>query len=174
MRRIVLGCAGLALVTSGLMTTGCVAPDTHDADIKALKDNETQWNADLAAKDIEKIMAHYADDAVLITGGAPATSGKDAIRVAFKGMLGDPAVSLKFQPSKVEVAKSGDVGFTEGPYQLTLTDPVSKQVINDHGSYATTYRKASDGSWKAVVDIATSEVPPAAAAPSPAPTMMKK
>jgi uncharacterized protein (TIGR02246 family) len=174
MRRIVMGCAGLALVTSAVVITGCTAPDTHDADIKAMKDNETQWNADLAAKDLEKIMAHYADDAVLVAGGGPATSGKDAIRAAFKAMLSDPAISLKFQPSKVEVAKSGDVGFTEGPYQLTLTDPVSKQVINDHGSYATTYRKASDGSWKAVVDIASSEVPPPAAAPAPAPTMMKK
>ena len=172
MKRIVMGCAGLALMASGLVMTGCVVSDNHDADVKAIKDNEVQWNADLAAKDVDKIMAHYADDAVLVAGGAPSVSGKDAIRAAFKAMLGDPAISLKFQPTKVEVAKSGDVGYTEGPYQMTVTDPVSKQVVNDHGSYATTYRKAADGSWKAVVDIASSEVPPPAAAPVP--TMTKK
>ena len=32
--------------------TGCNAapPDTHDADVKAIKDNEVQWNADWADK----------------------------------------------------------------------------------------------------------------------------
>jgi ketosteroid isomerase-like protein len=34
----------------------------------------------------------------------------------------------------------------------------------------TTYRKQADGSWKAVADIATSEVPP----PMPAPAAAKK
>jgi hypothetical protein len=43
---------------------------------------------------------------------------------------------------------------------LTLTDPQTKQVVNDHGSYVTTYRKQPDGAWKAVADIASSEVSP--------------
>jgi hypothetical protein len=31
--------------------------------------------------------------------------------------------------------------------------------MNDHGSYVTVYRKLADGSWKAISDISTSEVP---------------
>jgi hypothetical protein len=54
---------------------------------------------------------------------------------------------------------------------MTMTDPSSKKVIDDHGSYVTTYSKQPDGSWKAVADIATSEAPPAA---RPAPTPKKK
>jgi ketosteroid isomerase-like protein len=76
-------------------------------------------------------------------------------------MIDDPAMALKFHAAKVEVAKSADVAYTQGTYTLTLTDPQTKQVVNDHGSYVTTYRKQPDGSWKAVADIATSEVPPA-------------
>jgi ketosteroid isomerase-like protein len=60
----------------------------------------------------------------------------------------------------VDVAKSGDLGYTQGSYKLTVTDPTTHKIINDHGSYVTTYRKQADGSWKAVADIATSEVPP--------------
>jgi hypothetical protein len=45
---------------------------------------------------------------------------------------------------------------------MAMTDPQTRQVINDHGSYVTTYRKQPDGTWKAVADIATSEVPPPA------------
>ena len=156
-------------VVMALLLTNCSssAADTREADAQALKDNEARWNQDFASKDAEKLLAHYADDAVLISPGAPAASGKDAIRKELQAMVADPALSLKFQPSKVEVAKSGEVGYTQGSYTLSMTDPASKQVINDHGSYATTYRK-DGGSWKAVVDIASSELPPAPPAAAPA------
>jgi ketosteroid isomerase-like protein len=96
--------------------------------------------------------------------GTPASVGKDAIRKMMTDFVSDPNLSLKFQASRAEVSKSGDMGFTQGSYTLTATDPNTKQVIHDHGSYVTTYSKQSDGSWKAVADIASSEVPP------PAPT----
>jgi hypothetical protein len=57
-------CATTAIA---LMATACnQAADTHDADVKALKDNETQWNQDFASKDSDKLVAHYADDAILM------------------------------------------------------------------------------------------------------------
>jgi uncharacterized protein (TIGR02246 family) len=165
MNRFATLCAAAALA---LTLTACnKPPDTHDADVKALQDNEAQWNADYASKDLEKIVAYYADDAVLMSPGGPPSTGKDAIHTALKQMVADPALSLKFQPSRVIVASSGDIAFTQGSYTLTITDPTGK-VINDHGSYVTTYRKQPDGAWKAVADIATSEVPPPAPAPAPA------
>lgn len=136
-------------------------PETHVADVKALKDNEAQWNKDFEAKDADKLLAHYTDDAVLMSPGSPAASGKEAIRKVFKEMAGDPALSLKFQASRVEVSKSGDVAYTQGPYSVTMTDPASKKVVNDKGSYVTVYKKQADGAWKAVSDIAASEAMPA-------------
>ncbi len=153
------GLTVLALLLAGCSST---PPDTREADAKALKDLEAQWNREYASKDAAKVAAHYADDAVLMSPGMPASSGKDAISKTLMEMVSDPALSLKFQSSKVEVSKSGDLGYTQGSYTLTMTDPASKKVINDHGSYVTTYRKQADGSWKAVADIASSEVPPPA------------
>jgi ketosteroid isomerase-like protein len=115
-------------------------------------------------------VGHYADDAVLMVPGEPATVGKDAIRSALKQMVSDPTLSLKFQATKVDTAGSGDLGYTQGWYTLTLTDPVSKQLINDHGSYVTVYRKQADGTWKSVSDITSSAVPPP---PPPAPATKK-
>lgn len=159
MKRYVLLC-GIAVAAVSMVACSQAGADTREADAKALRDKETQWNQDFAAKDVDKLTAHFADDAVLMNPGMPASSGKEAIRKVFTGMAADPALSLKFQASHVEVARSGDIGFTHGTYTMTLTDPNSKQVVNDHGSYVTTYRKQADGSWKAVSDIATSEVPP--------------
>jgi len=136
------------------------APDTHDADVKAITDTEVQANQAWASKDADKVMAFYADDALLMTPGAEAVTGKDAIRAELKQMLADPAVSLTFQSSKVDVAKSGDLGYTAGTYKLTVTDPATHKPITDHGNYVTTFRKQADGSWKAVADIASSAVPP--------------
>jgi len=154
---------------------GCTeAPpaDTHAADIKSLQDNEVQWNQDFQSKDVDKIAAHYTDDAVLMNSGMPASTGKDAIRKALKDMVADPAFALKFQATQVEVARSGDVGYTHGQYTMTITDPASKKVINDKGSYVTVYKKQADGSWKATEDAPISELPPPA--PEPVKTAKKK
>ena len=160
--------AGATLIA--LMATACnKTANTHDADVQALKDVETQWNQDYVAKDMDKLVGHYADDAVLMVPGGPSTVGKDAIRSALKQMVSDPTLSLKFQATKVDTASSGDMGYTQGTYTLTLTDLQSKQLINDHGNYVTVYRKSADGTWKAVSDIASSAVPP----PPPAPATKK-
>src|SRR5438270_12592177 len=112
MKRFATLCAILAIT---LTLTACnQTADTHDADVKAIQDNEAQWNQDWAAKDQDKIMAHYSDDAILIVSGSPSNSGKEAIRTALKPMVADPALSLKFHANKVEVAKSGDVAYTQG------------------------------------------------------------
>jgi uncharacterized protein (TIGR02246 family) len=148
-------CAATALA---LILTAC-SSDTHDADVKAIKDNETQWNKDYAAKDLDKIVSHYASDAVLMAPGMASASGKDAIHTMLSQMIGDPALSLHFEATNVDVAKSGDLGYTRGKYTMDMTDPQTKQVVHDHGSYVTTYRKQPDNTWKAVADIASSETP---------------
>jgi uncharacterized protein (TIGR02246 family) len=158
--------AAAMIVALGLI--GCKESTVNqDEAAQAVRSTEEQWNKDYAAKDLEKIVDHYADDAVLMAPGITPAIGKDAVRNIVKNMVTDPAIALHFKASKVEVAKSGDVAYTQGSYTMTMTDPQSKQVINDHGSYVTTYRHEPDGSWKAVADIATSEVPPATPAAAP-------
>ena len=167
MKRVALFCGTAVMI---LTMTACnqappapaVAPDTHDADVKAISDGEFQWNQDWAAKDADKIAAHYSDDAVLMAPGMEPTNGKDAIHGALKQMVADNALALSFKASKVDVAKSGDLGYTQGSYKMTMTDPTTHKPVEDHGTYVTTYRKQADGSWKAVADIATSSVPPTA------------
>ncbi len=158
MKRFPILCAAAVLT---LFVTACnQSSGNHDADVKAIQASEIQWNQEYVSKDLDKIVAHYAPDAVLIVPGEPAISGPDAIRNALKQMTSDPALSLKFQATKVDVAASGDLAYTRGSYTLAVTDPHTGKVVNDHGSFVTTYRKQPDGSWKAVTDIASSDVPP--------------
>ena len=59
---------------------GCSQADNRSADAQALKDNEARWNQEYASKDVDKIMAHYADNATVMAPGMAASVGKDAIR----------------------------------------------------------------------------------------------
>ena len=76
--------AAVALTLAACNPAPPAAPDTHDADVKAISDTEAQANQAWATKDAEKIVAFYADDAVLMTPGMDAVHGKDAIRTASK------------------------------------------------------------------------------------------
>lgn len=127
---------------------------------QTIRQMEETWNKEFEAKDAAKLMAHYTDDATLMATGMPAAHGKAAIGKVLKDMVQDPALSLKFHASRVEVAKCGDVAYSEGSYTMTMTNPATRKKISDKGSYVTVYKKQADGSWKAVSDIASSEVPP--------------
>src|SRR4051794_31650664 len=87
------------------LLAGCAptaGPETHDADVKAIKDMETAWVAGAATKDLEKFTAFYSDDATVLLPNAPAVSGKDNIRAAMKPMMADPNFALTFSSTKVD------------------------------------------------------------------------
>ena len=128
-------------------------PDTRAADEKTLRDDEVAWNKDWAAKDLEKIVGHYADDASLEVPDMPLIGKKDDMRNALKQILADPNWSISFASDKVEVSKSGDLAYTQGHYTVTETDQKSKKKVTEKGKYVTVYKKQADGSWKAVQDI---------------------
>jgi uncharacterized protein (TIGR02246 family) len=150
---------GLAAVLIA-MAAGCNRAIDTGADAQAIGDIEKQWNQDFAKKDAGKLAENYADHAVLMAPGMAPSVGRESIRAALKEMVADPALSLKFTAAKIEVSQSGDMGYTRGAYVMTMTDPQTKRVVSDRGSYVTTYRKEADGKWKAVADIASSEAQP--------------
>jgi uncharacterized protein (TIGR02246 family) len=149
-----------------LLIAGCAQapppappPDTRAADEKAIRDGDVAWNAAWAAKDAEKIVSQYADDAILMVPDMPSMKGKDAIRAGLKMVLADPNVFLTFKANSVDVAKSGDLAFSQGVYTMVTSDPKTKKPVTEKGTYVTNYKKQADGSWKAVQDINTPDAP---------------
>lgn len=147
------------------LTAGCApAPTadtagTHDSDVQALRDTEAQMARDMPSKNVDKLTGYYADDATLMMPNAPPASGKQPIRTAFQSLMTDPNVALDVHATRVEVGKGGDLGFTQGTYTMTMTDPKTKKPVNDKGKYLTTWKKQADGSWKIVADMINSDLP---------------
>ncbi|MGA3024927.1 MAG: SgcJ/EcaC family oxidoreductase [Bryobacteraceae bacterium] len=163
-RFLKLHLAGLLIVAAGQIPAQDAG--AHAAEVQAIRDNEARWNREFEARDLERIAAHYADDATLMAPGLPAASGKEAIRSVLQHMVDDAALSVRFQTQRVEVAGSGDMAWSQGSYTLTMTDPGTKRPVTSSGSVVTVYRKETGG-WMAVSDIASPGPGPGAQASIP-------
>ncbi len=139
------------------------AADTHDADVKAIRDVETAMAQAIAAKDVDKVMAFYADDASLFKKDAPVVNGTAAIKAAWKPVLEDRNFSLTDVLDKVDVAKSGDLGYSQSVFTATSADPKTKKVLTMKGNEVVVFKKQADGGWKCVADIGNEDAPPAPA-----------
>lgn len=155
-----VGC--IALLLMAVSCTQQAPADTRAADEAKIKELDAQWSKTAMANDLDGTVSYYADDAYLLAPNAPIASGKPAIRAVWSALL-SPEVSVSWQASKVEVARSGDLAYVIGTYQVTAKDPKSK-MAPDKGKLVEVWKKQADGSWKTVADIFNSDLPVAAPA----------
>jgi ketosteroid isomerase-like protein len=67
-------------------------------------------------------------------------------------------VDLPWTPTKVEAASSGDMVYETGTYLLHMKDAKGNPVT-DKGKVLQVWKKQTDGSWKAVADMWSSDLP---------------
>jgi uncharacterized protein (TIGR02246 family) len=135
------------------------SPDTRAADEAAIRALDAEWVKAIANKDLAQATSYYADTAEMFAPNAPAASGKDAVQKLCAGMLGLPGFALTFAPSKVEVARSGDLAYETGEYEMTLNDKKGKpQTVK--AKYVVVWGKQPGGNWKALVDSPTTTTTP--------------
>jgi Ketosteroid isomerase homolog len=151
--------AYIALVSFAFAGTAAAADSKLE---KAVRDADAEWSKVAAAKDLDKTVAFYADDAVVLPPNQPAVTNKDGIRNLWKGFL-DSFIDISWKTARVEVAKSGDMAVLTGTYQMTMKDG-----SKDNGKYCEVWQKKADGKWKVAIDMFSSDLP-AQSASSPGP-----
>ena len=92
---------------------------TQTADETTLRKLDDDWSKAAGAKDVEKTISYYSDDAVVMPPNIPTLTGKEAIRTLWKSMLDSPAFSGGWKATKVEVARSGDLAYVTGSMNST-------------------------------------------------------
>jgi len=98
-------------------------------------------------------LAYLAEDAILFRPGP--VPGREFIEAR-----PSPPVELTWWPVYVEVAASGDLGYTTGPYVLRETGP-GQRGETQNGYYVTVWRRQADGAWKVVADLGATTPAPA-------------
>ena len=127
---------------------------TSKIDLEKEKDNLLKTDIEFSKTSVEKGAAeafylYLADDAVQLPAGLPPIVGREKIRAS---MSGSSKAVLKWEPVKAEVAKSGDLGYTWGNYEISWQGEDGR-TEKLYGKYLNIWKKQPDGTWKAVVDI---------------------
>ena len=154
---ILAGC--LALLSFTIVRTAAAAGANIE---QALRDADAQWSKAAGAKDLDKTVSYYSGDAIVMPPNASAATTKEAIRKIWQDLLANSGLTISWKATKVEVAKSGDIGFVSGTYELNMNDANGKPV-NDRGKYLEVWEKQADGTWKCGADIWNSDLPVAPA-----------
>ncbi len=156
----------IVLIPSAFVDMSCAPSATGDnrtADMSAIQTLDEQWSAKAARNDLDGTVAFYADDAVLLPPNAPIATDRKSIRESWTGLLG-PNTAVSWKVSRVEAAKSGELGYLYGTYSLSIQDPKGGPPVRDTGKLVEIWKKQADGKWKCIVDTYNSDLP---AAPAP-------
>jgi len=131
------------------------------AEEKAVRDADEEWSKVAGAKDVEKTVSYYADDAIVLPPNEAMITGKEGIRKLWTEFLGS-LTDISWKTTRVEVSKSGDMAVLIGTYEMTMKDGTK-----DKGKYCETWEKKADGKWKVGTDMFSSDLAPPATSPSP-------
>src|SRR5690349_13186230 len=126
--------------------------DTRSADEATLRNLDADWSKAAGAKDLDKTASYYADDALVLPPNMPAINGKQQARAMWQGMFSVPGFGGGWKVTKVEVARSGEMGYVTGTYELSESDAAGKPST-DKGKYLEVWKKQTDGSWKCIIDM---------------------
>ena len=142
-----------ALTLGFAATAVCLAGDTKAE--QAVRDADAEWSKVAGAKDLDKTVSFYADDAIVLPPNQAAVMTKTGIRDLWKGLI-DGLTDISWKTTRVEVAKSGDMAFLVGTYELTMTNGTK-----DKGKYCEVWKKQPNGKWKVATDMFSSDLPAA-------------
>jgi ketosteroid isomerase-like protein len=164
MRRFIMlkKLAIMAATVAPLVAGGCAKKVDLEGARAELRATDTEWSN--AAGNVDAWLGYFAAEGAIYPPNEAAVVGAENIRAWGSTMMSMPGFAVSWEPQTVEVAASGDVGYTAGTYTFSAQDP-SGQPMNDHGKYLCTWKRDASGAWKAVIDTWNSDVPMASAAP---------
>ncbi|HYV76218.1 MAG TPA: DUF4440 domain-containing protein [Candidatus Binatia bacterium] len=149
---------GMMILSAAACNSQPAAPDTAAAEA-AIRKADADWVKAVQSKKAEDWVAFYSEDAVVLPPNDKTMTGKEAVRQPIADMLATPGLVLTWEPTRVEIAKSGDLGYLYGTYQESWIGPDGKPAT-DHGKMVEIWKKQADGSWKCIVDTWSSDLPP--------------
>lgn len=153
-------------VAMALAAAACAGPPAEEADVEqAIETLEAEVRAaDVAfdravqSGDLETFADLVAEDAVFY-GSTAAIEGREEVVASWSAFF-DPesGSSITWVPQTVDVASSGDLGYTRGEYRMEVVGEDGTPGFYG-GSYVTIWRRSHDGKWRAVLDIGTPSQP---------------
>jgi uncharacterized protein (TIGR02246 family) len=140
--------AGLGL----LVCIGCVSRSSESAARSQILELDLAWCEAAQARDVERVLSYWADDAVVFPPGGSPVAGKAAIREFVVKSFESPGFSISWKTEKVVVSRSGDLAYATGTNRVTFLGPDGKPNAAI-GKAVTVWRKQKEEAWKCTIDI---------------------
>ena len=106
---------------------------------------------DMAQKEgLIDAFAFYAADSGVIRRSKKIIKGKEAIKTWYEKDV-RPNETLTWNPTFVDVSRSGDMAYTYGDFVFTYFDSLGNEKQNK-GIFHTVWKRQADGSWRFVWD----------------------
>ena len=156
----------LCFVVVAVLITACVQPEPVDLEVarEELLAADAAWSK--TPPDAGRFAEFFVEGGRFMPPAAPEAVGREKILAVASQVFGVPGFSLTWSASSVQVAASGDQGYSMGTYTQTSGSSVPVRV---EGKYVTLWRKDEDGRWRVVVDMNNANAPlqaPASAGPA--------
>jgi uncharacterized protein (TIGR02246 family) len=127
------------------------AQGSRSADEDAIRKADVEWSHAAETRNVEKAVSFYAEDGSMMPFGAPIATGKEQIRETWTKLMSVPGVHLTFAPTKIVVAKAGDLAYDIGTFELKTND-AQGNTTSSVGKYVVVWKKVG-GQWKVAADI---------------------
>src|SRR5262245_19942078 len=120
----------MPVVALAILAGGCSSPppaDTRAAAEQSIRTLDAEWVKAAQSKRADAWVAFYSDDAAVLPPNEPIAADKNSITKSVSGLLSLPGLTISWQPTKVEVARSGDLAYLYGTYELSFDEAPGKR-----------------------------------------------
>jgi ketosteroid isomerase-like protein len=126
---------------------------------KSLKEADIAWSNAAEKKDVDSVAGFMAEDGSTLPPNAPEIKGHEAVKKGWADLLALKDSNIKWAPTLVQVADSGEIGYTSGTWSMAWTGDRGEK-LTDNGKYLEVWKKV-DGKWKCYLDMYSSDKPAA-------------
>ena len=118
---------------------------------------DAEWAA-LASegREVERILAYWTDDAVVLAPGVAPIEGKAALREYVRAGLQIPGFRINWTSTDVRFSPDGNLAYMFGRNVVTMNGADGKPTMSA-GRAVTIWRRDADGVWRCAVDIWNAE-----------------
>jgi ketosteroid isomerase-like protein len=136
-----------------------LAEELSPRDLAAIAAADSAFAQAANSGNVDSLVAVYAGNAALLPPNLPPQKGRAAIRSFWGGFLN--AYTVRFELGSDLVEGRGDLAYNMGHYRFTAV-PKNKANpgVADEGKFLEVLKRQSDGSWKYVVDMYSSNLAP--------------
>ena len=154
MKYTLMICVAFSSVFLFACTQSSVDVEAEQASLRAAAD---AYHEAAQTGDIDSVVDLYANDGLILPPNAAEEEGLQDARNFATAFTQTPGFGIRFDNVRVEVAASGDMGYTLADAVINFDGPDGESVedrVRDFHLW-----KKQDGEWKVAIDIWNSELP---------------